>query len=104
MTTWWKALRRPSGRYSLGALLVVGGIGGVLVWGGFNPFVEYSNSMTFCTSCHEMRAFVFEEYTQTSHSRNASGVRATCADCHVPKAESHADDSTLVSGTQRGHL
>lgn len=86
MSRWWKSLRRPSGRYSVGVLLVVGGIGGVFVWGGFNTFVEYSNTMTFCTSCHEMRAFVFEEYTQTAHYRNASGVRATCADCHVPKA------------------
>jgi len=85
VSRWWKAWR-PSGRYSVGALLVVGGLGGVFVWGGFNTAVEYSNTMTFCTSCHEMRAFVFEEYTQTSHYRNASGVRATCADCHVPKA------------------
>jgi cytochrome c-type protein NapC len=86
MTTWWKVLRRPSGQYSVGALLIVGGFVGVLFWGGFNTFVEYSNTMKFCTSCHEMRAFVFEEYTQTPHYRNASGVRATCSDCHVPKA------------------
>ncbi|MEO6666096.1 MAG: NapC/NirT family cytochrome c [Nitrospiria bacterium] len=86
MSRWLKALWRPSGRYSVGALLVVGGLGGVFVWGGFHTFVEYSNTMTFCTSCHEMRAFVFEEYTRTAHYRNASGVQATCADCHVPKA------------------
>jgi cytochrome c-type protein NapC len=27
-----------------------------------------------------------EEYKQTPHYQNASGVRATCSDCHVPKA------------------
>jgi len=82
----WQALWRPSSRYAVGTLLMLGGVAGVLFWGGFNTAVEYSNTMKFCTSCHEMRAFVFEEYTQTSHYRNASGVRATCADCHVPRA------------------
>jgi cytochrome c-type protein NapC len=27
----------------------------------------------------------FEEYKETVHYKNASGVRATCSDCHVPK-------------------
>ncbi len=81
----WEVLRRPSARYSAGALLVVGAIGGILFWGGFNTFMEYTNTMGFCTSCHEMRDFVYEEYKQTVHYQNTSGVRATCADCHVPK-------------------
>ena len=85
-TTWWRALWRPSSRYAVGALLMLGGVAGVLFWGGFNTAVEYSNTMEFCTSCHEMRAFVFEEYRQASHYQNASGVRVTCADCHVPRA------------------
>lgn len=84
--TWWRALWRPSGRHSVGALLMLGGVAGVLFWGGFNTAVEYSNTVEFCTSCHEMRAFVFEEYRQASHYQNASGVRVTCADCHVPRA------------------
>ena len=82
----WQALWRPSSRYAVGALLMLGGVAGVLFWGGFNTAVEYSNTMEFCTSCHEMRAFVFEEYRQASHYQNASGVRVTCADCHVPRA------------------
>jgi len=28
---------------------------------------------------------VYEEYKKTVHFKNASGVRATCSDCHVPK-------------------
>lgn len=81
----WQALRRPSARYSAGTLLVAGGIGGIIFWGGFNTFMEYSNRLEFCVACHEMRDFVFEEYKQTTHWRNTSGVRAVCADCHVPK-------------------
>lgn len=81
----WVVLRRPSAQYSLGALLVAGAFGGVIFWGGFNTALEATNTMSFCISCHEMRAFVYEEYKQTVHYQNMSGVRASCADCHVPK-------------------
>jgi cytochrome c-type protein NapC len=33
-----------------------------------------------------MEQMVFQEYKQSVHYKNASGVRATCFDCHVPKA------------------
>jgi cytochrome c-type protein NapC len=81
----WTALRRPNARYSAGALLFVGLVAGILFWGGFNTAVEATNSVSFCISCHEMRNFVYEEYKQSAHYRNPSGVRATCADCHVPR-------------------
>jgi nitrate/TMAO reductase-like tetraheme cytochrome c subunit len=32
-----------------------------------------------------MRQFVFEDYKQTVHYKNASGVRVVCSDCHVPR-------------------
>jgi nitrate/TMAO reductase-like tetraheme cytochrome c subunit len=32
-----------------------------------------------------MRDTVFQEYKETVHYRNRSGVRAICSDCHVPK-------------------
>jgi len=81
----WQTLWRPSARYSVAALLIVGGIGGIIFWGGFNTAMEYTNRLEFCVSCHEMRDFVFEEYKETTHWQNTSGVRATCADCHVPR-------------------
>ncbi len=48
--------------------------------------VEAANQTEqFCLSCHEMRDNVYEEYVNTVHYTNRSGVRATCPDCHVPK-------------------
>jgi cytochrome c-type protein NapC len=80
----WAVLRRPSARFSMLGLLVLGAIAGVLFWGGFHTALEVTNTQSFCTSCHEMGT-VFAEYKETIHYSNRSGVRATCPDCHVPK-------------------
>ena len=80
----WSWFTRPSRRLGWGVIFVLGGLAGVIFWGGFNTFMEYTNTMAFCTSCHEMRDYVFVEYQESAHYRNASGVRVTCADCHVP--------------------
>lgn len=84
LARWWQLLRRPSARYSVLALLVVGGVSGVIFWGGFNTAMEATNTLSFCISCHEMRDTVYQEYRKTVHFSNRSGVRAACSDCHVP--------------------
>ncbi|MFW5678739.1 MAG: NapC/NirT family cytochrome c [Pseudomonadota bacterium] len=81
----WRWLTRPATSLSAAFLLLVGGVGGVVFWGGFNTAMEYTNTMEFCISCHEMESKAYAEYKGTIHYSNASGVRATCADCHVPK-------------------
>ena len=81
----WNAFWAPSSRYSLGVLLIVGGIGGIVFWGGFHWTLEITNTEQFCISCHEMRDNAYKELTQTIHFSNRTGVRATCPDCHVPK-------------------
>ncbi len=80
----WRTLRRPSGYYSLGFLVMGGFIAGIVFWGAFNTAVEVTNTEAFCVSCHEMRENVFVELKPTIHYTNRSGVRATCPDCHVP--------------------
>lgn len=85
----WATVMRPSRRFSLGTLLAGGIAIGVVLWGGFNWALELTNTETFCVSCHEMRETVYKELQQTVHFTNKSGVRATCADCHVPKAWSY---------------
>jgi len=81
----WKIFWSPTSRFSLGAVLIAGGFAGVLFWGGFNTFMEYTNTLEFCVSCHEMEQKVYKEYKKSVHYSNPSGVRAICSDCHVPK-------------------
>ncbi|GAB6054478.1 cytochrome c-type protein NapC [Magnetospira thiophila] len=85
----WKFLTRPSGTLSAGLLLLVGLILGVVFWGGFNWSLELTNTETFCLTCHEMERNVYREYSGSVHDTNASGVRATCPDCHVPRPWIH---------------
>jgi nitrate/TMAO reductase-like tetraheme cytochrome c subunit len=78
--------RRPRLWFLLG--IPLGGflmfLAGIIFWGGFNTFMEATNSLWFCTSCHEMDT-VYNEYKTSVHYQNQSGVRAICSDCHVPK-------------------
>ncbi|MCP4936827.1 MAG: cytochrome C [bacterium] len=57
---------------------------GILFSLGFSHGLKYTNETSFCTSCHAMKINL-EEYKKTLHYKSASGVRATCSDCHVPK-------------------
>ena len=87
--SWWQALwRTPRRRWLLG--IPVGGFLlfglGVVAWAGFDATVKYSNSLQFCTSCHEMRDNMLPEYERSPHFKNVAGVRAICSDCHVPRA------------------
>ena len=61
-------------------------IAGIVFWGAFTTALQATDSLEFCTSCHEMGDYVFQEYKTTIHYQNPVGVRAVCADCHVPHA------------------
>ena len=84
MAKLWRKPRRwfyfgiPLGGYLLFAL-------GIVFWSGFNAMLYYSNTEDFCISCHVMKDNVYEEYQETIHYSNRTGVRAVCSDCHVPK-------------------
>ncbi len=65
--------------------LFISFVAGIIFWGGFNWSLELTNTEDFCISCHEMRDNVYKEYRESVHFRNATGVRATCPDCHVPR-------------------
>lgn len=64
----------------LAALFIVG----IVFAGAFNAGLAYTNEMEFCVSCHTMQTN-YNEYKESVHYKNQSGVQATCSDCHVPK-------------------
>ena len=46
----------------------------------------YFSSDQFCAnSCHEMKSTVAKEFLQSAHGMTSTGVRPTCANCHVSK-------------------
>ncbi len=81
----WTTLCKPSAKYSILALTSISFVVGILFWGGFHTGLEMTNTLEFCTTCHEMRDNVYQEYKETIHYANRSGVRAICSDCHVPR-------------------
>jgi len=44
---------------------------------------HYTSATQFCISCHEM-VEPYQQYKDSSHYNNESGVIAECADCHLP--------------------
>ena len=104
----WKRLCCPSGKplgILLGAGLLVGTLGFVFFhFFGMNAF----GSVAFCTSCHEMSG-VYEEYQESIHYKNPSGIRAVCSDCHVPHGKDLQDyydkfvDKLIVGGRHLYH-
>jgi cytochrome c-type protein NapC len=85
----WARMSKPSSRFSFLAISSVFFVGGIVFWGGFHTAVDMTNTLEFCTTCHEMRDTVYQEYKETVHYSNRAGIRAICSDCHVPKDWSH---------------
>lgn len=84
----WDTLKCHKNKFSTLTLTLVF-LAGIISWISFDSALEYTNTMEFCISCHEMRNNVFKEYQETIHYNNRSGVRTSCADCHVPKDWPH---------------
>jgi len=80
-------LRRNVDRWAL-KLGLFGAVGLILIGGllfaGGKTAVDKTNTIEFCTSCHEMKDNNYEEYKTTIHAKNRTGVKAVCSDCHVP--------------------
>lgn len=57
---------------------------GAAALGTTNYVLHETSTTEFCYLCHSHEAFIKPEYEASSHFKNLSGVRAECADCHLP--------------------
>ncbi|WP_420851566.1 NapC/NirT family cytochrome c [Pantoea alhagi] len=64
-------------------LLLLGAIVGVAVLAGSVTIMHKTSDSEFCVSCHSMQR-PLAEYQGSIHFQNPAGIRAGCADCHVP--------------------
>lgn len=78
--------QRPMSRWRLG--IPIGGILafvlGAAALGTTNYVLHKTSETDFCYVCHSHEAFIRPEYEASSHYMNKTGVRAACADCHLP--------------------
>ncbi len=101
-------LERPS-RHSMLFMLTIGTLGGVIMWGGLNTGMEWTNRTEFCISCHEM-SIPLAELQKTVHYKNRSGTTVSCADCHVASSKHPLDYArkmtmkVLAARDVTGHL
>ncbi len=82
-------LKKPP-QCSMLRMIVIGVLGGIIIWGGLNMGMEYTNRSEFCTSCHTMQT-PYEELKKTVHYKNRSGTTVQCADCHVASSKTPTD-------------
>lgn len=88
-TGWLRRLRMPP-NCSLLRISAIGIIGGIIVWGGLNTGMEFTNRTDFCISCHEM-TIPYEDLKKTIHYTNRTGTTVACADCHVAGSKNPID-------------
>lgn len=79
-----KKLIKPSSKYSILALLCIGIVIALTGVVAGTKTLDYFSTTEFCVSCHTMQQN-YEEYKQSIHYKNPTGVRAECVDCHQPK-------------------
>jgi nitrate/TMAO reductase-like tetraheme cytochrome c subunit len=77
--------------------LVVGGIGGLAFAGFLLEFDRFTSRNAFCTACHSM-TYAETAYQRSTHYNSASGVRASCGDCHVSPGLLAATWDHLIGG------
>ena len=87
-----KAVRRLASRkwLPIAGMLAVGALVGAASLMAAMQAVHYSSTDEFCTNaCHSMQ-WATDAYRRSEHYSNSLGLRAGCADCHVPYHTKHS--------------
>jgi nitrate/TMAO reductase-like tetraheme cytochrome c subunit len=91
--------RAPARRWLAATLVLVGVVIGIAVAGATTWMVNATSSNNFCaTECHSMQ-WAAAAYRKGPHYSNESGVRTSCADCHIPFEDRPATPFQYVFGT-----
>ena len=92
---WLTIFRKP-----LVIAFIIGGVAGVIAALTAEEVDHLTSTDEFCTSCHAMQTYIAdsETYKTSVHQTTTSGVRAGCADCHIPGGLISATYTHVVNG------
>ena len=79
---------------------IIGGIAGLVVALAAEKMDHFTSTDEFCTSCHAMKTYIAdaEAFKSSAHQTTKTGVRAGCADCHIPQGLVLATYTHVVNG------
>ncbi|GLP95996.1 NapC/NirT family cytochrome c [Paraferrimonas sedimenticola] len=78
----WRAIFKPSAKYSIFALLAVGIIVGVVGYFTTQQVLHATSTDEFCMSCHSNHSLK-DEVLASVHGGGKSGIVVECQQCHV---------------------
>ncbi|GLS83546.1 NapC/NirT family cytochrome c [Paraferrimonas haliotis] len=78
----WRALFKPSTKYSIFALLVVGIIIGAVGFFASQKTLHATSTDEFCMTCHSNHSLKDEVLTSV-HGGNKHGIVVECQQCHI---------------------
>ena len=71
-------------RWRIGLFIMLVAFATLLVIAGGAVALHKTSDTAFCVSCHSMQR-ALAEYQGSVHFQNHAGIRAECADCHIPE-------------------
>ncbi|GIU03999.1 cytochrome c-type protein [Shewanella glacialipiscicola] len=78
----WRALFKPSAKYSIIALLAVGIVVGVVGYFATQTTLHATSQDAFCMSCHSQHSLK-DEVMSSPHGNNRAGIVVQCQQCHI---------------------
>ncbi|MBT1445215.1 NapC/NirT family cytochrome c [Shewanella sp. JM162201] len=78
----WRALFKPSAKYSIFALLLVGIVVGVVGYFATQTTLHMTSTDEFCMTCHSNHSLK-TEVLESAHGNNKNGIVVQCQQCHI---------------------
>ncbi|MBR9728749.1 NapC/NirT family cytochrome c [Shewanella intestini] len=79
----WRALFKPSAKYSIIVLILVGVVAGVVGYFATQQTLHATSQDAFCMTCHSHHSLK-DEVLASAHGGGRAGVTVQCQDCHLP--------------------